>query len=59
MYSKQKSGINGAMGVVNNNLSRRNENIGGRIKTDYEPGTNYNRDKKMHSYAKSNMGKMP
>ena len=49
MYSKQKSGISGAMGVVNNNLSRRNGNVD-RIKTDYEPGANYTKDRKINNF---------
>lgn len=57
MYSKQKSSYSGAMGVVNNNLARRNGNVD-RIKTDYEPGANYNKDRKMHNYAKPGIGKM-
>lgn len=53
MYSKSKTGINGTMGVINNNIARRNiGNLNGGQKGDYEPGANYNKDRKISSYAK-------
>ena len=57
MYSKSKTGINGTMGVINNNLNARrniaNSNFGNAGKTDYEPGANYNKERKMANYAKT------
>lgn len=54
MYSKNKTGINGTMGVINNNIGRRNiGNLGNGQKSDYEPGANYNKDRNKSSYAKS------
>jgi len=46
MYKKQGSGINGAMGVLNNNMQY-NQNKAGRTNNipkdgGYEPGANYN-----------------
>ena len=58
MYSKPKTGINGTMGVINNNIARRNiGNLGNGQKADYEPGTNYNKERKISSYAKTSAGK--
>jgi hypothetical protein len=46
MYKKSTSGINGTMGVLNNNLNYKNatnNKLGTNLPKgkDYEPGTNY------------------
>jgi hypothetical protein len=73
MYKKQGSGINGAMGVLNNNLkyngARGASNTNNIPKGEgYKPGANYNQASKVPSYMNakpkvkretSNQGRRP
>lgn len=60
MYSKtNKTGINGTMGVINNNIARRNiGNLNNGQKADYDPGTNYNKERNKSNYVKTSSAKI-